>query len=435
MCLATRADCGYFVGTEERAFSLFSPKNRASFVGCSMTLTDAVCRSAKPGPKRRKLSDGGGLQLWVQTSGSRLWQLIYRFQGKQRQLALGSYPGLSLADARIKREDAKRLIRTGGDPAAASRRAPAPGDTFEKVAQEFLMKCRSEELAAVTISKKEWLLEFAYPELGHRRLKDIEPVDVLGVLQAVERKGAYETTRRLRATIGAVFRYGVATARAQSDPTIALRGATIAPKVTHRAAIIEPMRFGDLLRAIDTFDGQPLIRAGLKMLALTFPRPGELRLAEWPDFDLDQKLWTIPAAKTKMGREHLVPLSSQAIQVLTELRELAGHRNFLLPSLHGGKVPISENAFNLALRRLGFGSEEMTSHGFRATASTLLNESGNWAEDAIERQLAHIDKNGVRRAYARGAFWDERVRMMQWWADYTDNLRASNPAVGSRHGL
>lgn len=434
MRLATRADCWYFVGTEERAFSLFSPKNRASFAGCFMPLTDAVCRSAKPGPKRRKLSDGAGLQLWVQTSGTRLWQLAYRFQGRQRQLALGRYPDLSLAEARLKREDARRLLRAGGDPAAASRRAPAPGDTFKDVAEEFLMKCRSEELAAVTISKKEWLLEFAYPELGHRRLKDIEPIDVLGVLQTVERKGAYETTRRLRATIGAVFRYGVATARAQGDPTIALRGATIAPKVTHRAAITEPKRFGGLLRAIDTFDGQPLIRAGLKMLALTFPRPGELRFAEWPEFDFDQKIWTIPAAKTKMGRDHLVPLSTQAIELLGELRKSAV-RKFVLPSLHGGKLPISENTFNLSLRRLGFGPEEMTSHGFRATASTLLNESGKWAEDAIERQLAHIDKNGVRRAYARGAFWDERVRMMQWWADYTDNLQTSHPAVGSRHGL
>lgn len=399
-----------------------------------MPLTDAVCRSAKPGLKRRKLSDGAGLQLWIQTSGARLWQFAYRFQGRQRQLALGRYPVLSLAEARVKREDARRLLRAGDDP-AASRRASAPGDTFKEVAQEYLMKCRSEELAAVTISKKEWLLEFAYPELGHRRLKEVEPVDVLGVLRTVERKGAYETARRLRATIGAVFRYGVATARAQSDPTIALRGATIAPKVTHRAAIIEPKRFGELLRAIDTFDGQPLIRTGLKMLALTFPRPGELRFAEWPEFDFDQKIWTIPAAKTKMGRDHLVPLSTQAIQVLSELRKSSGHHKLVLPSLHGGKLPISENTFNLTLRRLGFGSKEMTSHGFRATASTLLNESGKWAEDAIERQLAHIDKNGVRRAYARGAFWDERVRMMQWWADYADNLQVSNSAVGSRHGL
>ncbi|MEY4708862.1 MAG: hypothetical protein RJB58_2585 [Pseudomonadota bacterium] len=388
-----------------------------------MALTDAVCRSAKPGPKRRKLSDGSGLQLWVQTSGARLWQLAYRFQGRQRQLALGRYPEISLAEARIKREDARRLLRAGDDPAAAARRAPRPGDTFKDVAHEFIEKCRSEKLAAITIEKKEWLLEFAYPQLGHRRLSEIEPFDVLGVLQEVEKKGRYETTRRLRATIGAVFRYGVATARAKYDPTIALRGATIAPKVTHRAAITDTEHLGRLLRAIDSIDGQLIIKAGLQLLALTFPRPGELRFAQWSEFDLGGAVWTIPAHKTKMGREHRVSLSRQALAVLGHLRNLTGHRELLLPAMHNWKKPISENAFNLALRRLGFGADEMTAHGFRATASTLLNESGKWAEDAIERQLAHIEKNGVRRAYARGRFWDERVLMMQWWADYQDQLK------------
>ena len=385
-----------------------------------MALTDAVCRSAKPSPKRRKFSDGGGLQLWVQTSGARLWQFVYRFQGRQRQLALGRYPEVSLAEARIKKEDARRLLRTGDDPAAAARRAPRPGDTFKDVAHEFIDKCRSEKLAAITIEKKEWLLEFAYPQLGHRRLCEIEPVDVLGVLKEVEKNGRYETTRRLRATIGAVFRYGVATARVKNDPTIALRGATIAPKVTHRAAIIDAEHFGRLLTAIDAFKGQPVIKAGLQLLALTFPRPGELRFAQWSEFDLAGAVWTIPAHKTKMGREHRVPLSRQALAVLDELRNLTGHRELLLPSMQNWKKPISENAFNLALRRLGFGADEMTAHGFRSTASTLLNESRKWSEDAIERQLAHIDRNGVRRAYARGTFWDERVQMMQWWADYLD---------------
>ena len=420
MCWPTRADCWYFVGTEERAFCLFSPKNRASFVGCSMALTDAVCRSVKPGPKRRKLSDGGGLQLRIQTAVARPLQLAHLQYGRQHQLALGAYPELSLAEARIKREDAKRVLRAGSDPAVAARRAPKPGDTFKDVAQEFLAKCRAEGLSEITLQKKEWLLEFAYPQMGSRRLSDIQAVDVLGVLQEVERRGRYETTRRLRATIGAVFRFGVATARATNDPTMALRGATIAPKVTHRSAIIEPKRLGDLLRAIEAFDGQPIIKAGLKLLALIFPRPGELRMAEWAEFDLLQSTWTVPAEKTKMSREHRVPLSSQALTVLYELKEITGKCAFVLPSPQNVKKPISENVFNLTLRRLGFGSDEMTSHGFRATASTLLNESGKWAEDAIERQLAHIDKNGVRRAYARGTFWDERVRMMQWWADYLD---------------
>lgn len=390
-----------------------------------MPLTDAVCRSAKPGLKRRKLSDGGGLQLWVQTSGARLWQLAYRFQSRQRQLALGPYPEVSLAEARIKREDAKRLLRAGDDPAAAARRAPRPGDTFRDVAYEFIEKCRSEKLAAITIDKKEWLLEFAYPQLGHRRLIDIEPVDILGVLREVEQKGNYETTRRLRATIGAIFRYGVATARAKSDPTIALRGATAAPKVKHRAAITDSEHLGRLLRAIDTFEGQPTIKAGLQLLALTFPRPGELRFAQWSEFDLAGAVWVIPAHKTKMDREHRVPLSRQTLAVLGQLHNLTGHRQLLLPSMQNWKKPISENAFNLVLRRLGFGADEMTAHGFRATASTLLNEEGKWNADAIERQLAHVESNGVRRAYARGAFWPERVEMMQWWGDRLERLQAN----------
>jgi integrase len=223
--------------------------------------------------------------------------LIYRFNGNQRQVALGTYPQLSLAEARIKREDLKRLLRDGRDPAAACRKPP-PGDTFKEVAEEFLMKCRSEELAPVTISKKEWLLEFAYPELGHRRLCDIQPIEVLGVLQGIERNGRHETTRRLRALMGAVFRYGVAAARAKDDPTVALRGATIAPKVKHRAAVTTPERFGHLLQAIETFDGQPTIRIDLSLLALMFPRPGELRFAEWAEVNFEQAVWTIPAVRT-----------------------------------------------------------------------------------------------------------------------------------------
>lgn len=393
-----------------------------------MPLTDAVCRSAKPGPKRRKLSDGGGLQLWVQPSGVRLWQLIYRCRGKQRQLALGPYPQISLSDARIKREDMKRLLREGGDPSAVHR-APPPGDTFGEVALEYVAKRRAESLAKVTLRKKEWLLDFAYPALGNSRLAEIRPIDVLGVLQEVETRGCHETARRLRATIGAVFRYGIATARAENDPTIALRGAIIAPTVTPRAAITDPKAFGGLLRAIDGFEGQPTTIAGLKLLALLFPRPGELRLAEWPEFNFDDAVWTIPAPKTKMRREHRIPLPAQALAILEDLHKLTGHGKFLLPSFHGHRKPISENTLNCALRRMGYGQEEMTSHGFRASASTLLNESGKWSPDAIERQLAHIDANGVRRAYSRGAYWNERVSMMTWWADHLDQLRLSAPRL------
>ena len=395
-----------------------------------MGLTDVKCRSAKAGPARLKLSDGGGLQLWVQTNGTRLWQFAYRFGGKQKQLSFGPYPEVSLSEARGKRDEARRKLRDGTDPAAEKKlrqeATVAPGDTFKEVALEFIEKCRRENLAGVTLLKKEWLLDFAYPTLGEKRVAEIRPVDVLRILQDVEFRGCYETARRLRSTIGAVCRYAIATARAEFDPTPALRGAISPPKVTPRAAITEPKKFGGLLRAIETFDGQPQTIAGLKLMALLFPRPGELRFAEWTEFDMKKSVWTIPAAKTKMRREHRVPLPHQAVEVLEDLSKITGHRPLLLPSFYGSGKPISENTLNTALRRMGYGQDEMTSHGFRASASTLLNESGKWSADAIERQLAHVESNNVRRAYARGAHWDERVKMMAWWADYLDRLRGSS---------
>ncbi|MGH6870438.1 MAG: tyrosine-type recombinase/integrase [Rhizomicrobium sp.] len=392
-----------------------------------MALTDVKCRGVKPAKSRQKLSDGGGLQLWIQPNGARLWQLIYRYQGKQAQMALGPYPQVTLLDARTKRDEVKGKIRAGVDPAAEKRLAEAiehlPGDTFKEIALEFIAKCRRDNLAGPTMIKKEWLLDFAYPTLGAKRVSEIKPVDVLKVVQDVEFKGNYETARRLKSTIGQVCRYAVATSRAEFDPTPVLRGAITPPKVTPRAAITDPEKFGGLLRAIDGFDGQPTTVAALKLMALLFPRPGELRFAEWVEFDFDKRIWTIPAAKTKMRREHRVFLAPQAIEVLEDLRKITGHRKLLFPSFHGTEKPISENTLNTALRRMGYGQDEMTSHGFRASASTLLNESGKWHPDAIERQLAHVESNDVRRAYSRGSFWDERVRMMPWWADYLDHLR------------
>lgn len=395
-----------------------------------MPLTDARCRSEKPGETRKKLSDGQGLQLWVQPNGRKLWQLVYQFQGSQKQIALGPYPDVPLSEARDLREQARKALRNGKDPAAQrpSKALPAPpdlgsGETFGEVAAEYLEKRRRENLAGVTMTKKEWLIDLALPGIGAKRCQDIRAVDVLRVLQELEARDCFETARRLRGTIGAVFRYAVITGRAESDPTPALRGAIITPKVTSRAAITAPAKFGQLLKAIYAFDGQPTTIAALKLMALLFPRPGELRLSSWDEFDTKKAIWVIPAERTKMRREHHVPLSEQAITILKGLHEISGHRGMLFPGLISKDKPISENTMNVALRRLGFGQNEMTSHGFRASASTLLNESGKWSEDAIERQLAHIDKNAVRRAYARGAFWDERVRMMAWWANHLDGLR------------
>lgn len=395
-----------------------------------MRLTDVLCRQTKPGPVRKKLSDGGGLQLWVQPNGTRFWHLAYRYAGKQKMVALGPYPAVSLAEAREQRNDAQKLLRSDVDPAAERKQRieeqSLPGQTFKEVAIEFVEKHRREGRAGATLVKKEWLLDFAYPSLGAKRVSDIRPIDVLKVLQEPESRGCYETARRLRSTIGAVCRYAIATARAENDPTAALRDALTTPTVKPRAAITDPKKFGALLRTIDAFDGEPTTRAGLKLLALLFPRPGELRTAEWTEFDLDGSVWTIPAAKTKMRREHKIYLTPQAKKVLEELQIVTGHCKLVFPGLVKTDKPISENTLNLALRRMGFSQDEMTSHGFRASASTLLNESGKWSADAIERQLAHIENNDVRRAYARGLHWEERIKMMTWWANYLEKLRVTN---------
>jgi integrase len=392
-----------------------------------MTLSDLKCRSVRPSSKLQKLSDGGGLQLWVQPTGARWWRLAYRFAGKQKLLALGVYPLISLADARQRRDEAKRLLAARTDPSQAKKEAKAAlaelGDTFLAIAEEYVSKLKHEGRADRTISKIEWLLSFAYPTLGDRKIKMIGAPDILRALREVEKRGRHESARRLRSTVGSVFRYAMATARADTDPTIALKGALIRPAVKSRAAITDPKAFGALLRAIDSFDGQPSTHAALKLMALLFPRPGELRAAEWPEFDFDRALWTIPAPRTKMRRAHCTPLPTQAIAILRELKEITGG-TLVFPSVRSGARPISDGTLNAALRRLGYSKDEATAHGFRATASSLLNECSKWHPDAIERQLAHVENNDVRRAYARGEHWEERVRMMQWWADYLDTLKA-----------
>ncbi|WP_192180296.1 tyrosine-type recombinase/integrase [Mesorhizobium amorphae] len=399
-----------------------------------MALSDVKCRNTRPAPKLQKLSDGGGLQLWVQPSGTRLWRLAYRFDGKQKLLSLGSYPVISLADARQARDEAKRLLKAGADPARERKlhKANSQKDTFRSIADEYVDKLKKEGRADRTINKVKWLLDFAYPTIGDKCIWEIDTAAVLTALRRVEVRGRYESARRLRSTIGSVFRYAIATARAEADPTIALRGALISPTVTPRAAITDPRALGGLLRAIDAFDGQPTTRAALKLMALLFPRPGELRAAEWDEFDFESSVWIIPEARMKMRRPHRVPLSRQAVSVLTSLREISGGGSLLFPSVRSGSRPISDNTLNAALRRMGYGKEEATAHGFRATASTLLNECGKWHPDAIERQLAHIENNDVRRAYARAAHWEERVKMMQWWADYLGELESKNAALCSK---
>ena len=286
-----------------------------------MALSDAAIRNAKPEERAYKLADGGGLYLLVNPNGSRLWRLKYRFANSEKLLSIGVYPAVTLAKARAKREEAKGLLAEGIDPSEAKKEvqreiAAESVNTFGTIADEWVAKLKREGRADRTIQKTEWLLTFARPKLGTRPIRQISAAEILEVLRTVEIRGRHESARRLRSTIGAVFRYAIATARAENDPTIALQGALTRPTVNHRAAVTDPKSLGALLRAVEGFEGQPATHAALKLLALLFPRPGELRGAEWSEFDLDAAVWTIPAARTKMRRIHRVPLSRQAIAVL-----------------------------------------------------------------------------------------------------------------------
>jgi len=402
-------------------------------------LSDARVRNAKPAARPIKLSDAGGLHLLIQPHGSKLWRLAYRFGGKQRTLALGIYPLVTLEDARQRGHQARRLLGNGIDPSAQRRiekLTSVTDRTFKSVAEEFLAKLEKEGRAPRTIKKLRWLLNFACSSVGDRCVAEITAPELLSVLRKVEARGRYETARRLRSTCGMVFRYAIATGRAERDPSADLRGALTSPKPNHRSTIVEPVAIGALLRAIEGFDGQPTTKAALRLAPLVFVRPGELRHAEWVEVDLAAAEWRIPAAKMKMRRVHRVPLSRQALRILRELQAITGSGRWLFPSVRSAARPLSENTLNGALRRLGYGPEEMTTHGFRAMASTRLNEIGRWNPDAIERQLAHQEPDDVRRAYIHAAeYWSERVKMMQAWADYLDQLRDGGnvlPLTGKR---
>lgn len=405
----------------------------------TMKLTDTRIRALKPNGLNQKISDGRGLFLLVTPTGSKLWRLAYRLHGLQKLLSLGRYPEISLAVARERREEARRLLQEGIDPSAhkkseAIAKRLAEGNTFAVVAEELLAKKSRDGKSDVTIEKNRWLLDFAIPYLGQRPVSAISAAEILNVVQRVEKRGRYDTAVRLRALIGQVIRFAIATARAENDPTQALRGALTMPQPKSRAAVTDAAQAGGLLRAIDGFDGQPTTMAALQLMALLFPRPGELRLAQWKEFDLDAGIWAIPSSRMKMRREHRVPLPRQAVAILRGLENLTGDGvgGLVFPGVRVVTRPISENTMNGALRRLGYTQDQMTAHGFRAMASTLLNESNRWSPDAIERALAHQDADEVRRAYARGAFWAERVEMAQWWADYLDNLRRSETAFPPR---
>jgi len=399
---------------------------------------DSYFRHLKAGEKDYKRSDSGGLFMLVTKTGSKLWRYAYSFDAKQKLLAIGQYPLISLADARIKRDGAKKLLAEGIDPSVerkAERRQArmARSNTFEAVAKELMEKFEAEGDAPATLKKKQWLLDFANKEFGRRPIAEIKAPEILDALRKIEKRGRHETATRVRSTVGAVFRFAIATGRAERDPTGDLRGALITPTVTHRATIVEPRAVGALLRAIDGFEGHASTRYALRLAPLVFVRPGELRKAEWAEFNLEDAEWRIAAAKMKMRRPHRVPLAPQALTILRELQGITGGSKNLFPSVRSWHRPISDNTLNAALRRLGYDKTELTVHGLRSTALVLLNESGKWNADAIERQLAHQEANEVRGAYTHAAeFWQERVRMMRWWADELDRMRELGRVVRIR---
>jgi integrase len=402
-----------------------------------MPITDTVCRTCKSREKPYKLSDGGGLYLLVETNGSKLWRHAFRFDGKQKLVALGAYPAVSLADARAGRDFNKSLLAKGIDPSVQRKidrgaARIARSNTFKIVAEELLEKFKAEGDDPKTLEKKKWLLSFINADLGDRPIAEIKAPELLDVLRKIERRGRFDTARRARSLAGRVFKYAIATNRAERDPSADLAGALISPKVQHRASITDPKAVGALMRAIDELDGQQTTRAALQLIAVTFVRPGELRHAEWKEFDIQNAVWNIPAEKMKMSRPHKVPLSRQAMEIIEGLRPVTGGSRYLFPQIRSWHRPISDGTLNAALRRLGYSKNEMTAHGFRSTASTLLNESRKFSGDAIERQLAHQEDDDTRAAYNFAEFWDERVRMMQWWGEYLNELRGLGQVIAMR---
>lgn len=393
-----------------------------------MALTDAKIRRLMPREKPFKTADFSGLYILTNPNGSKLWRLKYRIAGKERLLALGAYPAISLIQAREAREEARRQIAQGCDPNEEKRdrqlKAKESNEcTFSKVAEKYIIKITKEGRADTTLVKIDWLMNMAIADLGSKPIAEITSPMVLQVLRKVENKGNYETARRLRSTIGAVFRYAIANGLAENEPTFALRDALISPKVKPRAAITDKKALGGLMRAIDGFDGQITTKIALELLAIVVTRPGEVRHACWKEFDLDSAIWTVPPERMKMRKPHKVPLPDRALVLLEELKGFTGWGELLFPSIRSAHRPMSENTLNAALRRMGYSGDEMTAHGFRATFSTISNESGLWNPDAIERALAHVEANEVRRAYARGEHWDERVIIADWWSKLLINLR------------
>lgn len=394
-------------------------------------LTDTAIKNTKPGTTPTKKSDGGGLFLLFNPNGSRLWRLAYRFGGKQKQLALGQYPDVPLKLARERRDEARRLLAEGIDP-SVHRQATKAMDvsrtegSFESVAREWFSKYRAGWCATYAAAILRRLERDIFPWIGIRIVSEINAMDMLSVLRRIEERGAIGEAHKIKRNCGQIFRYSIATGRAERNPIPDLVGAlSPLPDVIHLAAITKPDEIGQLMRDIDGYRGTLVVRLALKLSPLVFLRPGELRQAEWSELDLDAGEWRIPAQKMKMRQPHFVPLSRQAIAIFREIQPLTGRGKYVFPSMRTTSKPLSESTIRMSLRAMGYDSETMTAHGFRGMASTVLHEQG-WLSDAVERQLAHTEKNEVKAAYSRAEHLPERRKMMQSWADYLDSLAGRN---------
>ena len=400
-----------------------------------MALTDTFTKTAKHSgkPAGDKHSDGGGLYLHV-TAAGKYWRMAYRMHGKQKTLAVGVYPAVSLAQAREARKRAKEQLAQGTDPSTAKReekaaRATEAQNTFEAVALAWLKATAAQRTEGTSERAHTWLHRDVFPTLGRKPMADIGPRDVLAVLKKIEARGAVDTARRVGQTVGQVCRFAVASGLAERDVTADLRGAMTVAKKRHHPAITEPLALGALLRAIHDYTGTPTTVVALKLSTMLMVRPGELRHAEWSEIDLGTGTWAIPADKMKMRNAHVVPLPRQAVELLQSLQPLTGSGRYVFCSLRAGKVPMSENTVNAALRGMGYSKDVQTAHGFRATARTIMDEVLNERVDLLEHQLAHTVKDANGNAYNRTAHLPARREMLQRWADYLDTLRTGAQVI------
>lgn len=402
-----------------------------------MALTDTFVRQVKySGSGADKHTDGGGMYLLVNQAG-KYWRMDYRFAEKRKTLALGVYPVVSLAKARQRRDKARELLSDGQDPSIAKREekhaaVSAAANTFESVARDWLEKTKAARGLGTQSKVTTWLEKNVFPFIGPLPISSIAPRDVLAMLRRIEGRGAIDTAHRIKQVCGQVFRFAVASGSAERDVTADLRGALASPDAGHFAAITEPKAAGALLRSIHGYGGHPYTVAALKLSPLVFLRPGELRTAEWAEFDLDAAEWRVPASKMKMKVEHIVPLSSQAVTLLRDMFPLTGHGRYVFPSIRTGERPMSENTINAALRGMGYSQDVHTAHGFRAMARTIMDEVLGERVDLIEHQLAHAVKDPNGRAYNRTKHLPARRDMMQRWADYLDRLRAGAEVIALR---